>query len=297
MKNKGAIVIVIGLFLYAVVTFGLFLHQSEPSLSIIVSEHQSQLAKRVPLLAGKKINFEIATPHDGLGIIAIRFQTFGRINDDVISFRIKPMGASVWIYESNYKTDQFQDHELFPFGFPLQPDSRGKTYAIELESLSGSEGNHVSVDRINPIIVSKYHYPPIGFRKAFSLITNVSTAYPLIVYFSPLVLYLLNLVSISKKKSPAFFSIIVPISLVFLRYYLSLSTPYHWELTLLLAWLTYLIMTKASYRIGVVISILGAFNLIARVLENDPLGIDQAAIWLYYSLILVIIQIKLRSTD
>lgn len=307
MKNK--LTIVIGLFLYAVFTFGLFLHQSEPSLSILVGEHPSQPAKGVLLLAGKKINFEITTPHDGLGIIAVRFQTFRRINDDILSFRLRPKGATVWTYESNYKTDQFQDHELFPFGFPLQPNSRGKTYEVELESLSGSDGNYVSIDKTNPVIVSKYHYPPtsqstslsmniqFGFRKAFSIFTNSSTVYPLSVYFSPLLLYLLNLVSISRKKRPSYFSIVIPVMLVVAHFFLNLSRPYHWELTLLLVWLTYLIVTKASYRISVVLSLLAALYLLIRTLENNPTGVDQVAQWLYYCLLLTIIQIKLKLFD
>lgn len=299
MKNKGSIATIIGLFLYAVFTFGLFLHQSEPSLSILVGEHPSRLAKGVPFLAGEKINFEITSLHDGLGIIAIRFQTYRRINDDILTFRLKPKGAAAWTYESNYKTDQFQDHELFPFGFPLQPDSSNKKYEIELESLTGRDGNYVSVDSTNPAVVSKYHLPAkgdrsitmsnilLGLKKIINLLSNSSSVFPILVYLSPLLVFLIN--------SPI--SLAVPLILITAQHFLNLSRPYHWELTLILAWLTYLIVTKASYRISIALSILGAFNLIARVLENDSLGIDQAAIWLYYSLILVVIQIKVRFSD
>lgn len=294
MKNKRAVLITILLFLYGAVTFGLFMSKYEPSPSILISEHQNPFPKNTPLLAGKKITFEIASPHDGLGIIAVRFQTYGRINDDVLSFRIKPKGASIWTYASNYKTDQFQDHELFPFGFPLEPFSEDGTYQIQLESLSGTESNHVSIDTINPVIVSKYHYPStdrtpttsmniqFGFRKIFSLFTNSSTLFPIIVFFSPLMVFLIN----------SYFSLAIPVILISLQYLLNLPRPYHFEITLLLAWLTYLLVTKASYRISVALSLFAAFYLLIQTLGKNPVGVDQAAIWLYYCLLLTVIQIK-----
>lgn len=299
MKNKRAVLITILLFLYGAVTFSFFMSRYEPSPSILISEHPNPFFKNTSLLAGKKITFEIASPHDGLGIIAIRFQTYRRINDDILTFRLKPKETTVWTYESNYKTDQFQDHELFPFGFPPQLDSSSKTYEIELESLSGRDDNYVSVDSINPVVVSKYHLPVkgdrsvtmanilLGLKKIINLFSNSSSVFPILVYLSPLLVFLIN--------SPI--SLAVPLILISAQHFLNLSRPYHWELTLLLAWLTYLIVTKASYRISIALSILGAFNLIIRVLEKDSLGMDQAAIWLYYSLILVVIQIKVRFSD
>lgn len=299
MKNKRSVLITILLFLYGAVIFGLFMSKYEPSPSILISEHPNPFSKNTSLLAGKKITFEIISPFDGLGIIAVRFQTYGRINDDVLAFRIRPIDASAWTYTSNYKTDQFQDHELFPFGFPLEPFSKGEIYEIELESLSGTESNHVSIDTINPVIVSKYHYPPadrtptmsmniqFGFRKIFSLFTNSSTLFPIIVFFSPLMVFLIN----------SYFSLAIPVILISSQYLLNLPRPYHFEITLLLTWLTYLLVTKASYRISVALSLLAALNLLIRAFENNPIGVDQAAIWLYYCLLLTIIQIKLRFSD
>lgn len=299
MKNKRAVLITILLFLYGAVTFSFFMSKYEPSPSILISEYPNPFSKNTPLLAGKKITFEIASPHDGLGIIAVRFQTYGRINDDVLTFRIKPKDTPSWTYVGNYKTDQFQDHELFPFGFPLEPFSEDGTFQIQLESLSGTESNHVSIDPINPVIVSKYHYPPtnqpptmsmniqFGFRKIFSLFTNSSTLFPIIVFFSPLMVFLIN----------SYFSLAIPVILISLQYLLNLPRPYHFEITLLLAWLIYLVVTKASYRISVALSLVAALNLLIRTFENNPIGVDQAAIWLYYCLLLTIIQIKLRFSD
>lgn len=299
MKNKRAVLITILLFIYGVVTFSLFMSKYEPSPSILISEHPNPFSKNTPLLAGKKITFEIASPHDGLGIIAVRFQTYGRINDDVLTFRIKPKDTPSWTYVGKYKTDQFQDHELFPFGFPLEPFSEDWTFQIQLESLSGTESNHVSIDPINPVIVSKYHYPPtdrpptmfmniqFGFRKIFSLFTNSSTLFPIIVFFSPLMVFLIN----------SYFSLAIPVILISLQYLLNLPRPYHFEITHLLAWLIYLVVTKASYRIGVALSLVAALNLLIRTFGNNSIGVDQAAIWLYYCLLLTIIQIKLRFSD
>ncbi len=302
MKNKRSIFIAMSLFLYGLVTFGSFLRNYEPGLSILIHEHPNLFLKNTPMLAGNKVTFEIVSPHNGLGIVAVRFRTYGRVNDDVLTFRMKPKGASTWTYSANYKTDQFQDGKLFPFGYPVIPDSKNGTYLIQLESLSGTEDNHVSVDTGNPIIVSKYHYPQttskniqFGFRKAFNLLSNSSTAFPILFYFCPFLLYLLNLFSIFKRKKPSYFSILFPATLMLSAYFLKLPVPDYWELTLALTWLVYVLVSKVSYRFSVALSLLAALYLVIQSLKNDAFDVDQAGQWLYYSLLLAIIQVKAKS--
>ncbi len=304
MKNKRTFIATASLLLYGIVTFALFLQKTEPSLSILIGEHQNSSLKNTPLLAENRTTFEIVATHDGLGIIAVRFNTYGRINNDIIKFRIKPKEDQNWTYTGNYKTDQFQNHELFPFGFPLNPSSKNWTYVVELESNSGTGSNHVSIDTVNPIIVSKYQYPAtnstptafmnirFGFGKAFNLLTNYSTAFPLLFYFSPLLLYLLNLFSISKRKRPSYLSILVPAILILSAYYLKLPVPDHWELSLALTCLVYGLVTKVSYRFGVALTLLAASYLLSQALGYDNFTREQAAMWLYFGLILITIQIK-----
>jgi hypothetical protein len=166
-----------------------------------------------------------------------------------------------------------------------------------LESLSGTDNNHVSIDTINPVIVGKYRFPPtnqtpsksmkvqFGVWKMLNLLTNYSTAFPLVFYFSPLVLYLLNSVR----------SILVPAFLLLSAYFLNLQIPVYLEFTLFLVWLTYILANKMSNRVSVILSLLAAIYLIIQALKNDISGVDQAGLWLYYCLLLTIIQIKVRN--
>lgn len=95
-------------------------------------------------------------PH--LGIVSIRFRTYYRINNDKLIFRLREKGSGVWYYENSYNTDQFQPNTLFPFGFPIIDDSKGKKYEFEIESISGGYDNAVSVNSDRPFLVSKYKY-------------------------------------------------------------------------------------------------------------------------------------------
>ena len=58
-----------------------------------------------------------------LGVVWIRFNTFGRINSDILTFKIREKGQNNWYYENLYRVDQFQDGKLFPFGFPPREDA------------------------------------------------------------------------------------------------------------------------------------------------------------------------------
>jgi len=299
MKDKLSILFAILLFLYGVVAYGQFLHSYEPSMSILVHEHPTTTRKPTSLLKGSILTYEIQPPLNNLGIIAVRFQTQGKINDDIIIFRIKEKGTSSWLYSGNYKTDQFQDHELFPFGFPLIPQSANKSYVFELESYRGTESEHVTIDSIRPVIVSKYYHPAngerpitlaniaLGLNKIINLLSNSSFVFPLFIFFSPLVVFIIN----------SSISLAIPLALISAQYFLNLPTPYHWTSSILLAWLTFLLTTKASYRISVVLSLLASFYLVSQSQINDFNGAREASLWLYFCLLVTIIQIKVNSFD
>lgn len=83
---------------------------------------------------------------DNLGSIALQFDTYHRINKDSVLFRIREKNESKWFYQNTYKTDQIQPHSYFPFGFPVQKNSRNKTYEIEVSSYSSDKNNHIAID-------------------------------------------------------------------------------------------------------------------------------------------------------
>jgi hypothetical protein len=110
------------------------------------------------ILAGQKILGHFQASENNLGIVAVRFHTFGRINDDSVFFRIKELNSKDWYYQWTYKTDQFQPDDYFTFGFPIIKDSKDKNYIFELESISGTPGNAVALSQVEPLFIEKYKF-------------------------------------------------------------------------------------------------------------------------------------------
>lgn len=107
------------------------------------------------LLAGDKVIGEFKSEDNFLGIVEIRFLTYGKISSDSYTFRIKEKSDKEWYYSNVYKAKEFGGYPLFPFGFPIITNSKGKIYYFELESLSGRSRNAVGISAIEPVILVK----------------------------------------------------------------------------------------------------------------------------------------------
>ena len=114
--------------------------------------------KETELLAGEKVDGQFTASENNLGIVAVRFHTYARINDDKVIFRIKEVGAPDWYYQNEYNVDQFQPDDLFTFGFPIIKQSKGKEYQFEVESKYGEPGNAVAISSLDPVFIEKYKF-------------------------------------------------------------------------------------------------------------------------------------------
>ena len=103
-----------------------------------------------PLGSGKSIRGEFRAVYDNLGMVKLRIRTFNRINTTHIRFQIWEKGKSTVLATNEYALDRFEDSLLYPFGFPVIADSKGKSYEFTLESVDGTSDNAVG-------IVSGYH--------------------------------------------------------------------------------------------------------------------------------------------
>lgn len=111
------------------------------------------------LLSGNKISGEFKAHDNNLGIVEIRFSTYGKISTDRFIFRIKQKQEKEWYYRNTYKAREFGGYSLFPFGFPIINDSKGKQYYFELESLSGKSGDAVGINtEEEPVIIVKHKF-------------------------------------------------------------------------------------------------------------------------------------------
>ena len=164
---------------------------------------------------GQKVNGEFLARDNNLGIVSVRFNTFKRINDDVLIFRIKEKGDKEWFYENRYRVDQFQPDDLFTFGLPIIPDSKGKRYEFQLESTKGKPKDAVAISNLEPVFVTKYQFTKsvllgdtkllVGhiYKKFINTFFNLDFFVSSIVYLLPFLLYLLWIYPINLRR-PSF---------------------------------------------------------------------------------------------
>lgn len=112
----------------------------------------------VELLQGEKISGVFTAHADNLGLVAIRFYNFNRINADSVIFRIKEVTTAEPYYQHQYTTDQFLPNNLFTFGFPPIPDSAGKEYYFEVESVQGVPGDAVALSSTMPQVLVRHTF-------------------------------------------------------------------------------------------------------------------------------------------
>jgi len=110
------------------------------------------------LIKGDIVRGKIKFTYPNLGQIMVRFNNNNHDSEDIVLFKIKEEGSLDWYYQVKIKTDQFQPHALFPFGFPRIKNSAGKTYVFEIESLRGEQGKGISLDTRQPQFTSKAIY-------------------------------------------------------------------------------------------------------------------------------------------
>lgn len=107
-------------------------------------------------------NFEAT--NNNLGIVEIGFHVPEKPSSDVYIFRLKESGQENWIYENTYFAKQFGGYPLFPFGFPLINESKGKKYYFELISLNGEVGKAVAINDDNAPFITKYIFNKQYFK-------------------------------------------------------------------------------------------------------------------------------------
>ena len=152
---------------------------------------------------GDAANGSFYAEDDNLGIVSVRFNTFRRINDDVVRFYIKQKGSNKWYYNNLYKVDQFQPDDFFTFGFPRIKNSKGKQYDFRIQSVNGSRGDAVAISSLEPTFVKKYQFTKsellpnkkllaeFFYKKFLNSFSSSSFIVSSLVYLYPIILYIL----------------------------------------------------------------------------------------------------------
>lgn len=156
---------VISFFLFRIVPIVLFVIVFTQSLNKLDVGQLSKVTVPVSdeasphlFLANQTWVTTFVSNEDNLGIVSIRFNTFERINQDTLQFKIKEIDSNEWLSVTEHTVAQFQPGELFPFGFPIQAESKGKKYLIELHSSFGADGNSVALDTKKPAMTLTHKF-------------------------------------------------------------------------------------------------------------------------------------------
>jgi hypothetical protein len=259
--------------------------------------------------AGKTVKGMFVAQDNFLGIVAVRFNTYYRINGDSLRFRIKEKGDTGWYYENIYKVDQFQPNDFFTFGLPIINSSAGKTYEFEIESVKGRTRDAVAISKINPLFITKYQYPKqllLANEKIFLLFAVKKIIYffnsPLLIlstliYAFPLLLYLFWKLLLYKFFSFQFiFAIFLAITFILYIFYVP-QTSVEIIMTLITFWTICLIFNKfdstMSAAIALVFFIFGEILLILGIKFFAEKSITVTYFFLCVAAIQYILEISL----
>lgn len=273
--------------------FGVFNLITSGSPSEIVSTRSGEL------LAGDKVLGRFNSPYPNLGIVSVRFHNQHRDSDDVLAFRLKEVGKDIWYYQAEYKTDQFLPGKLFPFGFPIIEKSDGRTYIFEIESLRGATGSGILIDKTNPLFTSASFFNKSEIindevkltsfitKKIINVVgdrTNLTSA---IIYFSPLIFYLIYL--FAQGVTFQFLSGITILSVLVDIFYISYISEY-FLISVSFLWVITVIRHKFESKISALISLICLLLSSLMFLLNKNIFNEKTAVWAYLFLCIAMAQ-------
>lgn len=289
-----------------IVWVGVSLYQNLSTTEVTIigyyySTKETSSWKKTEIYKGEKISTQFVAKDDRMGIVSVRFDTFSKINDDTLIFRIKERGQNNWYYENVYKVDQFQDDQFFTFGFPIIENSLGKEYIVELESQYGTPGNAVAVSSIEPDLFVKHQYQKerLASDKSYllsSLINKIKVSFvdreflvSSIIYLLPLLLYILWQFY-KEFFLQRFYFVLVPMALILIQ---SIWLQHKNEIIILgTLWLVTIVIYvyKLSSRVTFLLALVPLALSLVTSLIGQPNMLENFTMWTYLLLCVGIIQ-------
>lgn len=304
--------IIPSVLLGAVLVFGpllSFLFDSSEPISIITySKAQGDMITPMekPLMKGEIITGEFVAQSNNLGTLAIRFGTYKRAGSDVIIFNIKEKSENDWYYQANYKVDQFQDNELFTFGFPVITNSKGKVYDFQIESTVGKKNDAIYVSSREPIFVTKYKYSlkyavtnigdTINFleRKTLKPSRSLQATLQELLYLTPFIFYVFFALFSRKLGAKIYYGCLslLVIYLVFSPEFNSLTLQDF--RTIAVFWIMGIILYHLRSEVTFLLAgILVSLSFAALLSGNNYIS-EKIAIFVYWSLVVATLELILE---
>lgn len=234
-----------------------------------------------PILKGNVITFAFKSNYNNLGIVELLINNNNRINKDKIFFRLKESGKNQTLYEATYDTSIMDEGQVFPFGFPVQSNSKGKTYVVEIVSINGSKNDSVSISSKSNNFITKYivdrrdvYKNPVGtFIFAFKKIQEISGYFNIIdylkIYLFSTIPFLLTFLSIliyyhMNLKLKIKFKLNYGLILILIIYYVSHIKFIHYSQFWDSEWYFQLLLSAISSVNNYTGNFIGLINVILR---------------------------------
>ena len=254
-----------------------------------------------PLLKGDIVSFDYPSRYPMFGMVEVKFNAFNRVSDDVLEFRIKKPGTEDWYYTGQYKADQFQSDEVFPFGFPIINDSSGKNYYIEIESLNGATESSVAIKSplYKSVVVGKHVFtreqlsssPKLlvyfSYHKILNILNNPEHFFHLLLYSLPLIFFIMySLVGMSLGLYSLVIFISVAVDIMSMDIYYSFFI-----ISVMIAWILNVRRHKVSSQVSVALALALITVSVPLNLAGFKLIQDRMTVWSYMFLSFGVIQI------
>lgn len=136
------------------------------------------------LLAGKIVDQSFAAEDNYLGSVVISFNIHNENVSDRVVFRLKETGKNDWYFQDTYDAKQLQLEIFYPFDFPPIKNSRNRSYTFQIESLEGTAGNSISINKTSRNFFTRYKFSKSELinpaKLAQFLITKLNARLPLL---------------------------------------------------------------------------------------------------------------------
>lgn len=209
------------LLFYFIIPLGLFafwiffpiIVNKNISFSTVVVNEQSSAVKQ--LESGRRLVSEFKAKENNLGMILLGINVYSNNENDLLSFKIREKTSNQWQYTNSYNARLISGDNLFPIGFPVIKNSKGKQYLIELDAGKND------IDLNNKGFITGYKFTKadilsdktllfaIVARKVLLNFENSNFFLSNIIYLTPLFLYVLIFLSSPYWKSINFRKLIV----------------------------------------------------------------------------------------
>jgi hypothetical protein len=256
-----------------------------------------------PLVKGKIIRGEIIAYENNLGSLLLRVNTFNRLNRDTLHFRIREKGEQTWNISNAYVVDRFPNGLLYPFGFPVMSNSKGKTYEFELYSDNGRSDDAIGFQNGYHAIASQYvfsrkilmqdkhQFIAFSIEKLKSLFSDVYFLLYFLMFLIPVLLYVFIL-RVSNKSAVIKVCLVAFLYVLFVYTYMPLhmnsNTILYLFLVIIAELFLFFSIRVASSHIFY-LAIIFLFQMLINMIMGKELEANRIAVCTFYLMVLAII--------